>query len=167
MAKVLYEKDGRIGRITLNRPEVMNAIDDDLPRELAAAVAQADADRGVHVMVLSGAGKGLLRRLRPGPLRVRRRPQSGGAGHALGPDAGFPVHVGQHPGLHVAVPGNETSDLQGAWARRRGRFGTSRSVPISRSWGTPRESATCPPASGAVRPRRCGCTGWGRRRPSA
>ena len=38
MAKVLYEKDGRIGRITLNRPEVMNAIDDDLPRELAAAV---------------------------------------------------------------------------------------------------------------------------------
>ena len=30
MAKVLYEKDGRIGRITLNRPEVMNAIDDDL-----------------------------------------------------------------------------------------------------------------------------------------
>ena len=57
MAKVLYEKDGRIGRITLNRPEVMNAIDDDLPRELAAAVAEADADRGVHVMVLSGAGR--------------------------------------------------------------------------------------------------------------
>ena len=41
MSKVLYEKDGRIGRITLNRPEVMNAIDDDLPRELAAAVAEA------------------------------------------------------------------------------------------------------------------------------
>jgi enoyl-CoA hydratase len=31
MEKVLYEKDGRIGRITLNRPDVMNAIDDDLP----------------------------------------------------------------------------------------------------------------------------------------
>lgn len=57
MSKVLFEKDGRIGRITLNRPEVMNAIDDDLPHELAAAVAQADADRDVHVMVLSGAGK--------------------------------------------------------------------------------------------------------------
>ncbi len=38
MAKVLYEKDGRIGRITLNRPEVMNAIDDDLPGELPGAV---------------------------------------------------------------------------------------------------------------------------------
>ncbi len=56
MNKVLYEKDGRIGRITLNRPDVMNAIDDDLPRELAATVAQADADPGVHVMILSGKG---------------------------------------------------------------------------------------------------------------
>ena len=57
MAKVLFEKDGRIGRITLNRPEVMNAIDNDLPHELAAAVAEADHDRDIHVMVLSGAGK--------------------------------------------------------------------------------------------------------------
>ena len=57
MSKVLYEKDGRIGRITLNRPEVMNAIDDDLPGELSSAVAQADADPGVHVMVLSGKGR--------------------------------------------------------------------------------------------------------------
>jgi len=57
MSRVLYERDGRIGRITLNRPEVLNAIDDDLPAELEAAVAQADADRDVHVMVLSGAGK--------------------------------------------------------------------------------------------------------------
>ena len=57
MAKVLFEKDGRIGRITLNRPEVMNAIDDDLPHELAAAVVEADHDRDIHVMVLSGAGK--------------------------------------------------------------------------------------------------------------
>jgi enoyl-CoA hydratase len=55
MAKVVFKKDGRIGRITLNRPEVMNAIDDDLPRELADAVARADADRDVHVMVLSGS----------------------------------------------------------------------------------------------------------------
>ena len=56
MSKVLYDKDGRIGRITLNRPEVMNAIDDDLPVALAAAVAEADADPDVHVMVLAGNG---------------------------------------------------------------------------------------------------------------
>ncbi len=56
MDKVLYKKDGRIGRITLNRPEVMNAIDDDLPGALSAAVAEADADPGIHVMVLAGNG---------------------------------------------------------------------------------------------------------------
>ncbi|MEX5599272.1 crotonase/enoyl-CoA hydratase family protein [Pseudophaeobacter sp. C1-32P7] len=56
MTTVAYEKDGRIARITLNRPETMNAIDDQMPRDLAAAVARADADPGVHVMVLSGAG---------------------------------------------------------------------------------------------------------------
>lgn len=54
--KVLYEKDRRVGRITLNRPDVMNAIDDDLPVQLAAAVNKADADPDVHVMVLSGNG---------------------------------------------------------------------------------------------------------------
>ncbi|MEX0283629.1 MAG: crotonase/enoyl-CoA hydratase family protein [Paracoccaceae bacterium] len=57
MTSVLYERDGRIGRITLNRPDVMNAIHDQLPVELAAAVAEADADPDVHVMVLSGAGR--------------------------------------------------------------------------------------------------------------
>ena len=57
MSKVLLEKDGRIARITLNRPDVMNAIDDDLPRQLAAAVAAADSDPDIHVMVLAGVGR--------------------------------------------------------------------------------------------------------------
>ncbi len=57
MAKVLYERDGRIARITLNRPEVLNAIDDDVPPELAAAVERADTDENVHVIILSGAGR--------------------------------------------------------------------------------------------------------------
>ena len=62
MQKVLYQRDGRIARITLNRPEVLNAIDDDLPQQLAAAVERADADEAVHVIVLAG-GPCLLRRL--------------------------------------------------------------------------------------------------------
>ncbi|MEL6792943.1 MAG: crotonase/enoyl-CoA hydratase family protein [Pseudomonadota bacterium] len=56
MAKVLYERDGRIARITLNRPEVMNAIDDDLPGELQAAVETAERDADIHVIVLAGNG---------------------------------------------------------------------------------------------------------------
>lgn len=58
MPKVCYEKDGRIARITLNRPDVMNAIDDELPQELADCVARANADPSVHVIVLSGNGSG-------------------------------------------------------------------------------------------------------------
>lgn len=57
MPKVIYERDGRIGRVTLNRPEVLNAIDGDVPEELADCVARASADPGVHVIVLAGAGR--------------------------------------------------------------------------------------------------------------
>ena len=54
---VLYQRDGRIARITLNRPEKLNAINDAMPRELSAAVAEANRDDGVHVIVLTGAGR--------------------------------------------------------------------------------------------------------------
>ena len=56
MSKVLYEVDDRIARITLNRPDVMNAIDGEIPQALADCVARANADPAVHVIVLSGAG---------------------------------------------------------------------------------------------------------------
>jgi enoyl-CoA hydratase len=54
---VLYEKTGRIARITLNRPEKLNAINDVLPRALRDAVGEANRDDAVHVIVLSGAGR--------------------------------------------------------------------------------------------------------------
>jgi len=54
---VLYEKTGRIARITLNRPDKLNAIDEALPRALRDAVGEANRDEGVHVIVLSGAGR--------------------------------------------------------------------------------------------------------------
>ncbi|SDR48027.1 crotonase/enoyl-CoA hydratase family protein [Pseudovibrio sp. Tun.PSC04-5.I4] len=53
-----YETDGRIVTITLNRPERLNAIVDPMPQEIAAAVARAEADDGVHAIVVQGAGKG-------------------------------------------------------------------------------------------------------------
>lgn len=57
MSKVLFEKTGRIGRITLNRPDVMNAIDDEVLAFLSAAVEAANADSDVPVIILSGNGK--------------------------------------------------------------------------------------------------------------
>ncbi|MCW2785760.1 MAG: enoyl-CoA hydratase [Marmoricola sp.] len=53
-----YEVDDRIARITFNRPEAGNAITADTPRDLADAVERADLDPGVHVILLSGRGKG-------------------------------------------------------------------------------------------------------------
>ncbi len=55
--KVLLQKDGRIGRIILNRPEVLNAIDGDIPALIALRVDEANADPDIHVIVLSGAGR--------------------------------------------------------------------------------------------------------------
>lgn len=54
---VKYETDGRIATLTLDRPDRYNAIDDDMPADLRAAVEQADADPEVHVIVLTGAGE--------------------------------------------------------------------------------------------------------------
>src|SRR5687768_14416824 len=53
-----YARDGRIARITLNRPERGNAITLEMPRELAACVERANLDPRVHVIALSGTGKG-------------------------------------------------------------------------------------------------------------
>lgn len=55
---LLYDVSDRIATITLNRPERLNAINDELPRELREAVEMADRDKNVHVIVLQGAGKG-------------------------------------------------------------------------------------------------------------
>jgi enoyl-CoA hydratase len=47
---------GRVATITLNRPERLNAINDEMPGEIRAAVQAANADEHVHVIVLQGAG---------------------------------------------------------------------------------------------------------------
>lgn len=53
-----YEVDGRVARLTFNRPERGNTITAKTPVELADAVERADLDPRVHVILLSGRGKG-------------------------------------------------------------------------------------------------------------
>lgn len=55
---VEYEVDGRVARLTLNRPERGNGLTRDLIEELAACVERADLDPAVHVVLLSGNGPG-------------------------------------------------------------------------------------------------------------
>jgi enoyl-CoA hydratase len=58
LTTMTYDVTGRVARITLNRPERGNGITLEMPRELAACVERANLDPGVHVIVLSGNGKG-------------------------------------------------------------------------------------------------------------
>ncbi|MBO9420908.1 crotonase/enoyl-CoA hydratase family protein [Labrenzia sp. R4_2] len=48
----------RVARLLLNRPERFNAINDDTPREIRAAVEWAESNKDVHVVIVEGAGKG-------------------------------------------------------------------------------------------------------------
>jgi enoyl-CoA hydratase/carnithine racemase len=54
---ILYEKQDRIGTITLNRPEKFNTIKPPMPDEIEHALAEANSDREVRVIILQGAGK--------------------------------------------------------------------------------------------------------------
>ena len=54
---VIYEVDGPVATITMNRPEVANAQSSELIDELDAAFDQADADDDVRVVVLAARGK--------------------------------------------------------------------------------------------------------------
>jgi enoyl-CoA hydratase/carnithine racemase len=54
---VLYEADAKIGIVTLNRPDKLNALNQELRRELAAALTKADEDAATSVVVLRGTGR--------------------------------------------------------------------------------------------------------------
>ena len=54
---VLYETEGRIARITLNRPHALNAISYETPTEIRRAIERANADDNIHAIILQGAGR--------------------------------------------------------------------------------------------------------------
>jgi enoyl-CoA hydratase len=55
---VLYESHDRVATLTLNRPQRYNAISESMPEDIANAFEHAERDDSVHVIVLTGAGKG-------------------------------------------------------------------------------------------------------------
>jgi len=54
--KLIIVKDKGIATITLNRPEVLNALDTELSKELEEVVEEVKNDKEVRVVVLTGAG---------------------------------------------------------------------------------------------------------------
>jgi len=55
---ISYEIRGQVGVVTLNRPDLLNAINAELRREVHAAFEAARADDEVRALVLTGAGRG-------------------------------------------------------------------------------------------------------------
>ncbi|MSP98038.1 MAG: enoyl-CoA hydratase/isomerase family protein [Betaproteobacteria bacterium] len=54
---VRYECRDRVATICLNRPEKLNAFNDDMVRELAVVLRHFDLDEDAHVGILCGAGR--------------------------------------------------------------------------------------------------------------
>ena len=54
---ILYEQDGPVVKITLNRPEVLNALNEPLVLELRDALDSADRNPEIRAVVLAGAGR--------------------------------------------------------------------------------------------------------------
>jgi enoyl-CoA hydratase/carnithine racemase len=55
---VLYEVKDKVAKITLNRPECLNAVTPPMTRLLLRRIGQAGDDEAVRVIVLTGAGRG-------------------------------------------------------------------------------------------------------------
>jgi enoyl-CoA hydratase len=57
MSTILYEKSNGIGYITLNRPEELNAMNDEMLAELDRLLPQIEMDLDVKVVIFRGAGR--------------------------------------------------------------------------------------------------------------
>src|SRR5437867_40626 len=55
---VIWEQDGPVGRITLNRPETLNAWTAQFGRDLKAVVTGEAAEESVRAVLVTGAGRG-------------------------------------------------------------------------------------------------------------
>jgi 2-(1,2-epoxy-1,2-dihydrophenyl)acetyl-CoA isomerase len=76
---ILYDVKDAIATITFNRPEVMNATNDQFYREMAQLIRDIDSDESVGCVIMTGAGRGFcagadVKAMNPDmPLLSRRR----------------------------------------------------------------------------------------------
>jgi enoyl-CoA hydratase/carnithine racemase len=81
----LFERRGRVGLITLNRPERLNAWSPEMARLVRAAIEECNADDGIGAVVITGAGRGFCSGadLRPDPRPADAPPRRRGEEEAL------------------------------------------------------------------------------------
>jgi enoyl-CoA hydratase len=54
---ILMEREGRVAILTVNRPDKLNALNDQVREDMLAALAQVESDDSVGVVVITGAGE--------------------------------------------------------------------------------------------------------------
>jgi enoyl-CoA hydratase len=81
-APVLTERRGRVLLITINRPDQRNAVNAAVSHGIAAALDELDADPGLSVGVLTGAGKGFCAGMDLKAFVAGERPHVEGRGFA-------------------------------------------------------------------------------------
>ena len=98
---VLEERAGAVLRLTLNRPDVLNAFNQEMAHALRTALDAAAADAGIRAVLLTGAGRGFCAGQDLASVNL-------GDGSAL-PDLGDFVRLGQAAGCS-----NKLYDYSGA-----------------------------------------------------
>lgn len=57
---ITYEREAPLGMITLNRPDVLNAINDEMAYELIDVLTGLETDNEVRAVIITGAGKAFM-----------------------------------------------------------------------------------------------------------
>jgi enoyl-CoA hydratase len=57
---IIFEKDGGIAVVTFNRPEAMNALNNQTREEFARAIEKVASDNEIRVLILTGSGKSFV-----------------------------------------------------------------------------------------------------------
>ncbi|MDZ7729587.1 MAG: enoyl-CoA hydratase-related protein [Dehalococcoidia bacterium] len=90
---ILYEKDGRLAFVTLNRPEKLNALSNNLRGEVMHAMKEAEADTEVGVIVLKANGRAFSAGYDLSPSRAASEDSK-----YVHPRSGLPDTGSTHPG---------------------------------------------------------------------
>ena len=89
---ILYETDGRLAFVTLNRPEKLNALSNNLRGEVMDAMREAESNDEVGVIVLRGAGRSFSAGYDLSPARAAS------SYDFVSPRSGLPDTGSTHPG---------------------------------------------------------------------
>ena len=88
---IRYETGNGVATITLNRPEVLNALSGELMDALANAIRNANADASVRALIITGAGRGFS----SGADLAAKHPEG------KRPDSGTTLRTRYHPVIEL------------------------------------------------------------------